>query len=81
MIRHVIIATVAFLYLAVSVWFVRKEGQAYRETLRRDRLALAQGETAPAPELKKEIPVAVDPASRSRRTPCDAADCGCQASQ
>ncbi len=62
MIRYVTIVISAFLYLAISVWLVGKQGQAYREGLRRDRVATTQGEkpAGPKPELKDEPQPAED---------------------
>jgi Peptidase family M48 len=78
MIRHAIIAISACLYLAISVWLVSKQGQAYREELRRDKLAAARDEkpAAPQPELKNEAPAAAAPetvASQSETPPAAAA--------
>ncbi len=61
MVRYSIIAVSALFYLALSVWLVGKQGQAYRDGLRRDRVATAKGEkpAAPEPEVKNEA-VAAD---------------------
>jgi hypothetical protein len=81
MVRHAVIATFAGLYLALSVWLVRTQGQAYRESLRRDRPETAQGEqpAPPQPELKKEVPAAAVPsiaATESHAAPPAAAPTG-----
>jgi Peptidase family M48 len=60
MIRPAIIAILACFYVALSVWLVGKQGQAYREGLRRDRMAAA-GDEKPAQsqaEIKKTVPAA-----------------------
>ena len=58
MIRYATIVISAFFYLAVSVWLVSKQGQAYREGLRRDRVATTEHEKPrpTEPELKDAAP-------------------------
>jgi hypothetical protein len=64
MIRYATIAISAFLYLAVSVWLVGKQGQAYREGLGRDRVATTERKKPrpTEPELQDEAPRADEPA-------------------
>ena len=55
MIRYWIIVVSAVFYVALSAWLVGKQGQAYRDGLRRDHVVeTAKGEkpTAPEPALK-----------------------------
>ena len=69
MIRHATIAVLACLYVALSVWVVGRQGQAYREGLRRERLAAAHADE-PAPEqpvLKSSTPAPTVPVIASSR--------------
>jgi hypothetical protein len=62
MVRYSIIVVSALFYVALSAWLVGKQGEAYRDGLRRDRVATtAKGEkpAAPEPALKNEA-VAAD---------------------
>ena len=54
MIRHATIAVLACFYVAASVWVVRRQGQAYREALRRDRLAAVQAGRPAVAEIESK---------------------------
>ena len=58
MVRNAMIAVSACLYLALSVWLVAKQGQVYRDGLRRDRqpAVAAEQPTTPQPESKAVAP-------------------------
>jgi Peptidase family M48 len=57
MVRHGLVAALACAYVVVSAWIVAKQGQLYRESLRRERVLVREFETpAPGTELKKTSP-------------------------
>ena len=60
MLRHGLVALVGCLYVALSIWIVGKQGQSYREGLRRERIAAHESEKpAPPPELKNADSTAI----------------------
>jgi hypothetical protein len=75
MIRPAVIALLACIYIAFSVWLVGKQGQAYREELRRERVAAVPAEKpAPAqPELKNVVPASAPAVPKSTASAPDAA--------
>ena len=81
MLRNAIIGLSALLYVALSVWLVGKQGQAYREGLRRDRLIAAQPSTSaqPKPDSTNNSPpaaVSETKAAKAQATPAVAAVSG-----
>jgi beta-barrel assembly-enhancing protease len=66
MAKYVVAAMVGCLYVAVAAWFVKGEGQAYRESLRPAQVAAPEPikvETAPAPPAPTPAPAAAKPST------------------
>jgi hypothetical protein len=77
MVRYVIAAVVACLYVAGSIWVVRSEGQAYRQGLIKPKLAAGEIEKSapalPEKEYRAAPPVAVSNATKEKAAPKRAA--------
>jgi hypothetical protein len=79
--RNAIIALSAVLYVALSVWLVGKQGQAYREGLRRDQSIVAQPAKSaqPQPDPINSVPpagVSENTAAKAQAPPAVAAVSG-----
>ena len=79
--RNAIIGLSAVLYVALSIWLVGKQGQAYRDGLRSDRSAVTQlaKSTQPQPDTKKNVTtpgVSGNTAAKAQATPAVAAVSG-----
>ena len=73
MLRNSLVALVGCLYVALSIWIVGKQGQSYRDGLRRERIAPRESEKpAPPTELKKVELSDVVPGSASGPDPAPA---------